>query len=117
MSDIDLAIKRSKRIEQILRKEFKASGKGLHELLSSVERNLPRDLVRDIRLVATVRNKLVHDAEYTRIDDKQRFIAAADDAESGLRKLRPKASRGCLPAMLVMMVVMLGSVVKLVSTL
>ena len=82
MSDIDLAVTRSRKLEQMLERGLGASGRGLHEKTTSVEREIPADLVRKLRLVATVRNKIVHEA--TRIDDRPRFLAAADDAEREL---------------------------------
>ena len=85
MSDIDLAVKRSRRLEQMLERDFGAAGRGLHEKTSSVEDRLPDPLVRKLRLVATVRNKVLH--EQGPIDDRRRFIDAADDAERELKRL------------------------------
>ena len=51
MSDIDLAVTRSRKLEQMLERDFGASGRGLHEKTSSVEARLPDDLVRKLRLV------------------------------------------------------------------
>ena len=89
MSDIDLAVSRSLKLEQLLEREFRASGKGLHQKVSSVERRLPATLVRKLRLVATVRNKVVH--ESGAIEDRGRFVEAADQAE---RELTELAARG-----------------------
>lgn len=84
MSDIDLAVRKSKRLEALLAKRWGATGKGLHEKVDSVERLLPPALVRDIRKVATVRNKIVHDESYTSIDDRREFLRAYEQAERGL---------------------------------
>lgn len=86
MSDIDLAVRRSQQLEQRLEGDLGATGKGLHQKVSSVEAALPRELVRKLRLVATVRNKVVH--ESPRIDDRAAFVQAADDAERELKALR-----------------------------
>jgi hypothetical protein len=91
MSDIDLAVTRSQRLEQRLEKDFGATGKGLHQKVSSVEGLLPQPLVRKLRLVATVRNKVVH--ESGRIDDRDRFVEAADASERELKALS-KSRRG-----------------------
>ena len=91
MSDIDLAVTKSRRLEQMLERGFGASGRGLHEKTSSVEDRLPDQLVRKLRLVATVRNKVVH--EEGPIDDRKRFLAAAKEAERELKRL----SRGRRP--------------------
>jgi hypothetical protein len=97
MSDIDLAITRSRRLEQMLEKHFGARGRGLHEKTGSVEARLPPELVRKLRLVATVRNKVVH--EESSISDRDRFIEAADSAERELKALcrgNGGRSHGCI---------------------
>ena len=92
MSDIDLAVTRSQRLEQMLERDFGATGKGLHQKVSSIEDALPQDLVRKLRLVATVRNKVVH--ESARMEDKPRFLEAADAAERELKQMRDRRGRG-----------------------
>ncbi len=87
MSDIELVITHSKKLEALLEKHFKATGKGLHEKVSSVERRLPEPLVRKLRFVATIRNKIVHDEDYDQIDDRKRFIESSTTAHTELRKL------------------------------
>jgi len=87
MSDIDLAIRSSKRIETTLVRLFNARGKGLHEKLSSVEKKLPAGLVRRIRYIATIRNKLVHEHEYRKIDDRSSFKRAVRHVNRELRRL------------------------------
>src|SRR5690606_34437429 len=89
MSDIDLAVRRSKRLEGRLRRNFGVSGRGLHELIDAAKRKnaLPNDLVRKLRFVATIRNRIVHDLDYTKIDDRAGFIAACDAAERELDEL------------------------------
>ena len=109
MSDIDLAVTRSQRLEQTLEREFGASGRGLHEKVSSVADALPKDLVRRLRLVATVRNKVVH--ENGRIDDRNRFLTAADSAEAELAtivKRRGRGGRGKRRLLLFMLMILLG---------
>jgi t-SNARE complex subunit (syntaxin) len=84
MSDIDLAVSHCKNLESLLEKNLGATGRGLHEKISSVENRLPHELVRKLRLVATVRNKIVHEADYTAIDDKKKFLAACKDSQRQL---------------------------------
>lgn len=55
MSDIELVIKRCKRLESLLGKHFAADGRGLHEKVTSVEHALPNPLVKRLRFIATVR--------------------------------------------------------------
>ncbi|MEM8875929.1 MAG: hypothetical protein AAGD32_16905 [Planctomycetota bacterium] len=90
MSDIDLAISHSKKLESLLRKHCDARGGGLHELTDDVEHKLPADIVKKLRVVATVRNKIVHDADYTKIEQRRKFIRSAEAAEDHLIKLGDK---------------------------
>ena len=89
MSDIELAIRRSKRLEARLRRNFRVEGRGLHELIDAAkDRNgLPMPLVRKLRFIATIRNRIVHDSDYTRIDDRRGFTRACDEAERELDEL------------------------------
>ena len=93
MSDLDLAVRRSKRLERLLRDGFNAEGRGLHGLVDRVERKLPPDLARKLRFVATVRNKIVHDLDYTAIDDRRGFVRACDEAERELARLAGPGAR------------------------
>ena len=100
-SDLDLAIRHSKRLEGRLRDGHGATGRGLHELVTSVERKLPADLVRKIRFVATLRNKLVHDLDYNRLDDREGFRRAAEEAERELEQLSSPGRRDSMRLTLV----------------
>ncbi len=94
MSDLELAIRNCKKLEGILSK-MGASGRGLHEKVSSVESRLPEPLVRKLRFIATVRNKLVHDEACEELDDRARFV---ETCEHALRELRQIAGvRAGLP--------------------
>ena len=87
MSDMELAVTRAKRLESLLEQSLGATGKGLHEKVTSVQDRLSPALVKKLRLVATVRNKIVHESDYTQIDDRARFLRACDEAEAELRAL------------------------------
>lgn len=89
MSDIDLAVRRSKRLENRLRRNFRVDGRGLHALIDAAKAKnaLPTPLVKKLRFVATIRNKIVHDADYTRIEDRRAFVAACDEAERELDEM------------------------------
>jgi len=87
MSDIELTIKRCKRLESMLTKHFSATGRGLHEKISSVENDLPRPLVRRLRFVATVRNKLVHESDVDSLDNREDYVQACNSAEEELNRL------------------------------
>ncbi|MEX2212896.1 MAG: hypothetical protein WD768_02130 [Phycisphaeraceae bacterium] len=86
MSDIDLVIKSSKKLESMLTK-LGAEGRGLHEKVSSLEKKLGQPLVRKLRFIATVRNKVVHEQDYEKIDDRRGFIDAVKEAKRELRAL------------------------------
>lgn len=94
MSDLDLAIRRSKRLERRLRDGLGATGRGLHEMVSSVEKKLPNDLVRKLRFIATLRNKLVHDLDYHKLDDRRGFVRACDESEREIDQLAGPGMRG-----------------------
>ena len=97
MSDVDLAVTRVKALESLLEQALGAAGKGLHEKVSSVQDRLAPSLVKKLRFVATVRNKIVHEADYRQIDDRDGFIRACDEAEAELQVLVPRViNRGCL---------------------
>jgi hypothetical protein len=94
MSDIELAVSRAKALEALL-DALGAAGKGLHEKVTSVQAKLPQPLVKKLRFVATVRNKVVHESGYA-IDDRAGFVRACDEAEADLRALQPRVvNKGC----------------------
>jgi hypothetical protein len=104
MSDIELAISRVKALESLLEHALGATGKGLHEKVSSVQHKLPPPLVKKIRFVATVRNKIVHEADYTAMDDRAGFERACAEAEAELRAMAtpPRVvNKGCFGLALV----------------
>ncbi len=115
MSDIELAVTRTKTLESLLEQGLGATGKGLHEKVSSVQERLPPALVKKLRFIATVRNKIVHEAAYEKIDDRSGFTKACDDAEAQLRALLPApARRGCFGLVLVVLLGAAGLVWRLV---
>src|SRR5436190_22500228 len=103
MSDIELAVTRTKALEALLEQAFGATGKGLHEKVSSVQNRLSPSLVKKLRFIATVRNKIVHESDYKQIDDPNGFVRACDEAEAELRSMLapPKViNKGCFGLML-----------------
>jgi hypothetical protein len=101
MSDIELAVTRTKALESLLEQALGAAGKGLHEKVTSVLGRLAPPLVRKLRFIATVRNKIVHEAAYQQIDDRAGFIRACDESEAELRAmLVPPRRGGCLGLLL-----------------
>jgi hypothetical protein len=106
MSDIELAITRVKALESLLEQALGATGKGLHEKVSSVQARLSPPLVKKLRFVATVRNKIVHEADYKQIDDRDGFLRACDEAEAELKAMAapPQViNKGCFGLVLMAM--------------
>ena len=75
-NDYELVIKASKELEYYLDTEFGAHGKGLHEKINSVQKDLPGEIVKKMRYLATIRNKLIHERGFDAIPDRSAFIAA-----------------------------------------
>lgn len=100
MTDLELVIGRCKQLEALLEQGLRAKGRGLHEKVTSVERRLPVALVKKLRFVATVRNKLVHEPNYNRLDDRDGFVRACDAAEQQLQRTIKNAGKGCLGVLL-----------------
>ncbi len=86
-NDYELAIKSSKELEHLLDTEFDAHGKGLHEKISSVESSLSFELVRNMRYLATIRNKLVHEYDFDKIPDRPKFIEKFEWSSKELEKV------------------------------
>lgn len=82
-SDIDLVVSASRRLEAVLAKRYGATGRGLHAQISSVEKQLPRDLVHALRWVATMRNKVLHQDGF-KLKDRAAFRAEVARAERAL---------------------------------
>ncbi len=59
----DNIIDQTKEIETILT-NIGATGKGLHEKVSSIENNLNKSVVKAIRYIATIRNNSLHDSNF-----------------------------------------------------
>lgn len=120
MSDIELAIRRCKRLETLLEEERGARGRGLHEKVSSVEHTLPAALVKRLRFIATVRNRLVHEPDSNRLDNRRDYEQACDQAERELHQLsQPKEwgnqSRATSTKTLVAMVLILLGLILLAA--
>jgi hypothetical protein len=92
-SDLDRVIKLSKRLESLLATRLGATGKGLHEKVSSVETEVDPATVADLRAVATVRNRLVHEDGYDRVDNRRELLARGRRAEKALERLKAPGHR------------------------
>eukprot|EP01084_Bolivina_argentea_P112966 201431_1 len=95
-NDYELAIRLSKELEYYLELHFNATGRGLHEKITTAERNFnatqqnykfPTQLVRNMRRLATIRNKLIHERSYHKIEDKDRFIQTFEQSYAQLQQI------------------------------
>ncbi len=89
MSNIEEVVKRTRRIEKLLRVQYHADGKGLHQLITSCEDRLPHDVISKLRYVATIRNKIVHEEDF-KLDNRKSYFATCDACE---KELTPRANR------------------------
>ncbi len=89
MSDIEKVVLRTRKLEKLLRVQYHAQGKGLHQLITSCEERLPHQVVAKLRYIATIRNKTVHEDNY-RLDDRRAFLAACSECE---KELTPRSGR------------------------
>lgn len=107
MSDIENVVTRTRRLETLLRNQYHAQGKGLHQLITSCEERLPHDVIAKLRFIATIRNKVVHEDQY-QLDDTQGFFSACDECE---RELTPRSGRFIWRvAILLMLLITAGAV-------
>jgi hypothetical protein len=87
MSPTEIVVDYSKRLEFILENEFGAQGKGLHSKVSSVEHVLPEKLVKQLRFLASIRNKVVHDYNYVLDKNPKDLQRTANTAIAELTRL------------------------------
>lgn len=90
MSSIEMAVRNARAIETLLVERLGANGKGLHEKLNSVERQLPPHIVKTARWIATLRNSAVHQHDFE-ISNPDDFMNAAARVLAHLESM-PKAA-------------------------
>ncbi len=106
MSEIEQVVLRTRKLETLLREQYHAEGKGLHQLITSCEERLPHDVIKKLRYVATIRNKVVHEDDY-RLDDRKAFLAACQECED---ELTPRSGKFVWRiAFMLMMLMTLGA--------
>ncbi|KJY81642.1 hypothetical protein TW81_17175 [Vibrio galatheae] len=89
MSDIEKVVTRTRKIERLLRTQYHANGKGMHQLITSCEERLPHDVIDKLRYIATIRNKVVHEDDF-KLDSRRDFLSVCDECE---KELTPRSSR------------------------
>jgi hypothetical protein len=86
MGQIETVFKYSRTVESILTQKFNASGRGLHQKVTSIEFKMPEDLVVSIRRLASLRNKIAHECDFL-IEDLSSFIRDGEHIVSCLSRL------------------------------
>jgi len=86
-------VERSKKLEAMLKK-LEAEGRGMHELISSIEGKLEPELKRKLRFIATIRNQAIHDPEFDIDGDFEAFCSACEEASQSLQEIiKPKRKK------------------------
>lgn len=82
----EAVLKEGKEIEALLR-QCGAVGRGIHSMVSDIEHRLTASLVRKLRLVGSVRNRIAHElgSEYDK-DMLERFFRVAGEAKEELKE-------------------------------
>jgi len=73
----ETVIKNTKKIESLIEEKLNAEGKGLYEKTVSVEEYIEQEIVRKIRRIATIRNKLMHEDNFELAD----MVSFEDDCK------------------------------------
>lgn len=87
-NDFEMVIRASKDLESML-EEFGATGKGLHEKISSgVDTgHITQKLAKSMRYLATLRNRLVHEKGFDCIPDRSSFIRTFEASQKELLEI------------------------------
>ena len=59
----------------------------MHEKITSASDELPPHLIKQMRYLATIRNKLIHDYEFNSIPDRENFIAKFEKSAGELQAI------------------------------
>lgn len=70
-TNYEKVIECSQKLEKFLEKNLNAKGKGLHEKVSSVEDELSKNDIKSFRLIATLRNTIIHEGKT--VENLERF--------------------------------------------
>lgn len=84
MSDVERILHFSSQLEMTLERELGASGQGLHQKTSSVERKLTPRLVKRLRYIASVRNKAAHETATFSLEDPETFFSTCKETVAEL---------------------------------
>lgn len=91
MSEIEKTIKLTRKIESLLEDKLAANGRGLHEKISAVEHRLSPSLTSELRKIATIRNKLVHEDDF-QIENSTNFFNYCEEV---INYLQSQPNQNC----------------------
>lgn len=83
----EIVIERTKALEMELGK-VGATGRGLHEKLTSIEASIPIRIAKKIRFIASVRNKVMHSDVKPEGDTLTSFTNACGEVDGYFQELR-----------------------------
>lgn len=83
----------SRDFENLLTEIYGAQGQGLHQKVNSVEAQLPPEMVKKLRFVASVRNAVVHKGDVDSLTLENIRVRSAEVAQY-LNALRPATHAG-----------------------
>lgn len=95
-NEFEMVIRASKELEFVLEEEFGSKSKGLHGKITEARRFLTSKLVRDMRYLATIRNRMVHEQGYDDLPSKEKFVATFESSAEELARIiqRRRSGRG-----------------------
>jgi hypothetical protein len=99
-NDYELVIKASKTLETIFERDFHTQGRGLHEHINSAADNhipIPAAVVKKLRFIATIRNKLIHDSNFNQVPDRSVFMQLYEECKVALSDLAMARNRSQHP--------------------
>lgn len=87
LSDMELVVVRSKKLQLLLVEELGANGKSLNERLNSVASMFAKADIEQFRYVVLVRNRVINDMPVNDLNDRDRnrFVQACNDAEAAIK--------------------------------
>jgi hypothetical protein len=97
MSFLEAVIQKTKRLEGLLEERYQAVGRGLHEKATSIEHKLDSNTLKQIRFIASVRNKLVHEDGYRFDDNEGDFLKKCDEVIGRLTNQQPPPASHTAP--------------------
>lgn len=69
-----------------MKEHFHAEGKGLHEYLNclTLKDKIDERIIQKMRYIATIRNKLIHDHSYQKLDDRTKYVECYQTSRAAL---------------------------------